>query len=375
MRDASPTPGPASDDRLRSLDGLRGLAAAVVLLHHSLLVQPTLSAPYYGHDASSSAAWFVATPLHLMWAGGEAVLVFFVLSGFVLVRQQTGPHRLPWAGYYPSRLVRLYLPVVAAVLLAAISAWIVPRAALADRQSEWMRDHQGPVTVWSILRNTTLASPDFLNSPLWSLRQEVVFSLLLPMAVLAVVLVRRARLAVAVPVILLSALGSTLDNVWLTYLPVFLVGALLASAHGHRRLRLPGVGGPLLAGLGVLLVTARWWSGPVDDRVPLLVPAAVLVGASAIVVVAIGWDPARRLLERRTLQWLGKVSFSLYLVHEPIVVLIGTLFPERWAWLVPVVAIPVAVAVAAVFRRWVEAPSHRLAKLLQRRRVGVTSSI
>lgn len=367
--------GPASDDRLSSLDGLRGVAAVVVLLHHSLLVQPALSGPYYGQDVSPAVAWFVASPLHLVWAGGEAVLVFFVLSGFVLVRQQSGPRRLTWKTYYPSRLLRLYLPVVVAVLFAALLASIVSRPALADRQSHWMQDHQAPVTLWSIVRNATLVSPDFLDSPLWSLRQEVVFSLVLPVALLLVSLAGRLWFVGAAAAIALSAAGAALGSAWLTYLPVFLVGCLLASAHDHRRFRLTGASGPLLAAVGVLLLTTRWWLTPLSDRLSVVVPAAVLVGAGVIVVVAIGWEAARRPLQSRVSQWLGKVSFSLYLVHEPIVVLVGTVFPERSAWLVPVVAIPGALVAAACFFRWVEAPSHRLAKRIQRRRAGSARSL
>ncbi|MFJ4221392.1 acyltransferase family protein [Curtobacterium luteum] len=365
----------AEHDRLPSLDGLRGLAAVVVLLHHALLVQPALSAPYYGQDVAPSVTWFVATPLHLVWAGGEAVLVFFVLSGFVLARQQTGPRRLRWTRYYPSRLVRLYLPVVVAVLLAAVLASVVPRADLAGRQSEWMHDHRATVTLASVMRNVTLLSPDFLNSPLWSLRQEVVFSLLLPVALVAVLLVRRTWVVGVALAVVVSAVGSTVGNVWIASLPVFLIGCLLAGAHDHRRFRLAGVRGPALAILGALLVTSRWWSGPIADRLPVLVSIAVLVGASLIVVVAVGWASARRVLERRAFQWLGRVSFSLYLVHEPIVVLVGTVVPERSAWVVPVVAVPVALAVAALFFRLVEAPSHRLAKRLQRRRVRADSPV
>lgn len=68
----------------------------------------------------ASATWWLAfTPVHLVWAGTEAVLVFFVLSGFVLA----GPlpqraRRDRWATWYASRLVRLYLPV-----WASLASW------------------------------------------------------------------------------------------------------------------------------------------------------------------------------------------------------------------------------------------------------------
>jgi peptidoglycan/LPS O-acetylase OafA/YrhL len=74
--------------RVTSLDGLRGLAAVVVLVHHALLAAPVFAAAYYGGsvaDRVGGMAWaFIYTPLHLIWAGTEAVYLFFVLSGVVL---------------------------------------------------------------------------------------------------------------------------------------------------------------------------------------------------------------------------------------------------------------------------------------------------
>ncbi len=78
---------PAPTGRWKGLDGLRGLAAIVVVLHHSLLTSPSLALAYFGGPKApvGSPSWLLTyTPLHLVWAGPEAVLVFFVLSGFVL---------------------------------------------------------------------------------------------------------------------------------------------------------------------------------------------------------------------------------------------------------------------------------------------------
>jgi uncharacterized membrane protein len=73
--------------RVRSLDGLRGVAALIVVVHHALLTSPTLARVNYGAVPGSVHGflwWMTYTPLHLIWAGPEAVFVFFVLSGFVL---------------------------------------------------------------------------------------------------------------------------------------------------------------------------------------------------------------------------------------------------------------------------------------------------
>src|SRR6185312_1226739 len=101
--------------RVRSLDGLRGLAALIVVEHHALLATvPWLAGPYGPGPLPTrgSLDWLlVYTPLHIFWAGQEFVVVFFVLSGFVLSLPIARGGRLRIASYYPARLIRLYLPV------------------------------------------------------------------------------------------------------------------------------------------------------------------------------------------------------------------------------------------------------------------------
>ena len=79
-----PTPPP----RDRALDGLRGVAALVVLAGHLLVSTVTPLANgilSVGTTDVSAPAWaLLYTPLHVFWAGTEAVTVFFVLSGYVL---------------------------------------------------------------------------------------------------------------------------------------------------------------------------------------------------------------------------------------------------------------------------------------------------
>jgi peptidoglycan/LPS O-acetylase OafA/YrhL len=83
---------------------------------------------------------------------------------------------------------------------------------------------------------------------------------------------------------------------------------------------------------------------------------------AALLVFSFGyWNRGRAAGESGALQWLGKRSFSLYLVHFPIVV--GTAFllesHSRFAF---VIAIPLALVVADLFFRLVEGPSHRLSQ-------------
>jgi peptidoglycan/LPS O-acetylase OafA/YrhL len=339
-------------ERIGSLDGLRGVAAVVVLIHHSLLVLPAVAA------GDSSTTWLVRSPLHIFWAGNEAVYVFFILSGVVLTLPSLR-RRLVWRSYYPSRLIRLYLPVIASVLLAVGAVLLVPRETMNSR-SLWMQSHAEPLTISGVLKNATLLAPDWLNSPLWSLRWEMAFSLLLPIYVALTLLTRRFWWVTAIGAIALSAAGSFAGLAALTYLPMFLIGGSLAVAITDERVVVPKRWWPYLTVCCLLGITSTWWV-PGALLSHLAVPL-VVVSAVGLVLAAASWNVARRVLERPVVQWTGRVSFSLYLVHEPIIVTIGVLLPAGIAWAVPVIAIPIALVVAYAFFHFVEAPAHRVSK-------------
>ena len=74
--------------RLEVLDSVRGLAAFVVVIHHCLLTIPSFSNYFFSGwraTPSNGFEWLMFdTPARLLWAGYEAVTLFYVLSGLVL---------------------------------------------------------------------------------------------------------------------------------------------------------------------------------------------------------------------------------------------------------------------------------------------------
>ena len=140
--------------RLKALDGFRGIAALIVLVHHSLLVVPSLAAPYFGApEGGGRAGLLVNTPLHLFWAGTEAVYLFFVLSGLVLAFSLRSSS-FQWSSYFPSRFARLYLPVFGAVLLGAVVMAFTPAGGAED--SIWVRQRPGDYDLPGVLADLML---------------------------------------------------------------------------------------------------------------------------------------------------------------------------------------------------------------------------
>src|SRR3954452_10050001 len=115
--------------RLAALDGLRGIAAVVVLLHHAMYTNPDFpGTPGGGSAPTGSAMWWISyTPLKLMTAGWESVIVFFVLSGLVVTLPVVRRRGFDWIAYFPRRVVRLMVPVIASVVVAAGFVAAIPQ--------------------------------------------------------------------------------------------------------------------------------------------------------------------------------------------------------------------------------------------------------
>ena len=361
--------------RLTSLDGLRGLAAAIVLLHHALLTFPNLAGPYRPNAASvwSFNWWLTYTPLHLVWAGNEAVYLFFVLSGAVLTLSVVRNQAFDWVTYYPRRIIRLYGPVLVAIAIGYCLILLVPRDVV-DELGNWVEGRPSSYPLAIVARDAALIlGSSGTVSPLWSLRWEVIFSLALPLYVL---LAKTRRIPVWITTTLsigVLALGAALPNSYFFYLAIFALGAILAG--NWSRLTklldrpLPRWFWPAFFAGAVLLTLLRWelggWGVPRGTSGAL--NAVSVIGTALLVVCAAFWPAARHFLETRPLQWLGRISFSLYLVHEPIVIASRFSTQSLSPWVGMAISIPTALVIAAVFYRLVEQPCYRLAKRISRR--------
>lgn len=163
------------------------------------------------------------SPLRIITAGPEAVWLFFALSGFVLVRSASRPG-YRWDAYYPSRIIRLYLPVIGAVLVTALVFWLIPHVSSPDFH-RMVIGLPTTYTVESALADATLLTgTSTANVPLWSLQWEVLFSLLLPVAVL---LARRFPWLCASIGLVASIASVWTGSMFLLYTPMFLIGAVL----------------------------------------------------------------------------------------------------------------------------------------------------
>ncbi|MFF1571783.1 acyltransferase family protein [Leifsonia sp. NPDC058292] len=358
--------------RLAALDGVRGLAALIVLAHHSLYTNAAFpGTPGAVSVPQGSPMWWISyTPLKLASAGWESVIVFFVLSGLVVTLPVVRKRGFDWVAYFPRRAVRLMVPVIASVLLAAVFVMAIPQKST-QADGTWLSDSSTPNFSWEYIVKAwdLLGGDGQINNPLWSLRWELIFSLALPVFVIAALAVRKWWLGGLAAAVALTWLGVRTDSGALSYLPAFFVGAVLAvrleavrnfaDRVNARRWRHPFWF--VMAFGGATLMIAPWLFGPgIADAKELgfALKGLAPFGAAAIVVAAIGWAPFRALFESKPLQFAGTISFSLYLVHVPIIIFFTYLFAGQVWWMPLLFAVPAAILVSIGFTWLVEKRSH-----------------
>ena len=366
--------------RLTALDGLRGVAALVVVFYHTAMASSLNLADTYLGNASlptGSADWFFSrTPLHVFWDGQEVVQIFFVLSGFVLALPAV-TRGTQWfsVSYYPRRIIRLYFPAIGALLFGGLLHQLHTKPIVGA--SWWLNDHAISLTAHDALNDATLVHQGSLwafTSVVWSLKYEVIFSLALPVVLWLALIVRRAgllSLLVAAGCLYTTYAATKAGNNNLYCYPVFALGVLMAfHADRLRRLALPWMLPIALSLCVFLLTTAYIWTG-VSETVNAIQRTGVVVASCLAVWIAIGFERARKMLSGVPAKWLGSRSYSLYLVHEPIVVATVFLFHGFVNPLLMLgVVVPISLLAAELFWRGVESPSIRLA-----RRVGQTTRL
>ena len=372
---SEPKLGPGA--RVVGLDALRGLAALSVVFCHHLLVLPTVWECYRTGAAGTYVRALFFPPLYLFWAGHPAVILFFVLSGYVLSLPILAGSHQPYAGYALKRFCRIYIPYAVAVAGAILGAAVLSQGEIPGLSGWFKSSWNMPIEAEQVLAHAMFLppfGPSGFNDAVWSLVHEMRVSLVFPFLMLFVrrsgwrlILLMSVCLSVAglVPsfhwrLMLLVDYGLTVH-----YADFFLIGALLAKHRGWIAARLEKLSPAVrfgLFGTGVMFYTAEAIN-PAARQGRWMYPVEILTAAGAAVFVAmapsVGW------LCRPPLVWLGRISYSLYLWHLP--VLLATIhigYGRLPLWSLLVLSIALGMATAALMHHLVEEPSTRLAKYL-----------
>jgi len=334
------------------LEGLRAVAVVLVLLYHAAV--PGFAGGYVGVD------------------------VFFVLSGFLitglLLREvrRTGTISLPT--FYARRARRL-LPASALVLLVTIvaSAFMLPPLRVPDVAGDTASAALYVSNMRFAFQATDYLQAELAPSPVlhfWSLSVEEQFYLFWPAIVLLVARGRAdpgRRIGIAAGAIAIVSFGMSL---WLTQanqpwaffsLPTRAwelgLGAFLAIG-ATQLARIPDRPAAVLAWVGLAMVAL---SGVVlNTGTPFPGVAALLPTVGSALVIAGGFRQAAfapgRWLSMAVPRFLGRISYSLYLWHWPVLILPAVALDTKLPWWARGALVLVAIGLAAATQRWVEDP-------------------
>lgn len=379
--------------RVNELDGLRGLLALWVALSHIAAWTGHWENPLPGPTSRLWGIFVGAVP---------AVDTFIILSGFVISFLLHQRRQTYW-GFMRGRAFRIYPVYLSCLALAIATSVLTPGILQTASWREtvyfrWIGDSVsnqasafGYHVFWHLTLLNGLLPKNFLPGangallvPAWSITLEWQYYLVAPL------LARGVRSGVGLLAIGLTAwLGKRYAGPWHNellaflpaHLPLFLIGIASYHLYASRRnssselrpLSSAWVVAPIMMG-----VIAGWH--PVALALWGLGFGCIMVRGDDIVARAISL--IRSILLHKSLQYLGKISFPVYLVHWPVIVLMLAIViqvkPDASAALalalLTLIGVPVILLTAAVVHHLIEKPCMDLGKRLERRHPPVTSA-
>lgn len=358
----------AREKRVVAVDGLRGVAILMVMLYHLHAWMPGLE---------KLPDWYMG-PMSLGFSGVD---LFFVLSGFSLyyawMRQELSLKKVSAKNYYWRRFWRIYPPYI----IAFVVPWL-PIFLATPMDALW----EAFLHVF-LIHNYSETHFYGANGPLWSIAVEAQFYVLFPFII---ALTRRWSMPVVViGGIVLGLLYRTgvylyfedytyrqvpkpyLQGFWLARIPNFLLGMWLAAgwkgAPRLDKLNNKKAYGLFVMGVGVLGVT--WAMVFLFRHGSMVFRELGFALGYVLIVFGVLKGAARELVESKWLTFTGRISYSLYLTHAPVLLLLGGVVRDYfgdisliWGFSVLLVGFGVSYGVAIAYHRMVEVPFFNYAK-------------
>jgi len=373
-------------NRLLALEGLRGIAAVIVVLFHALLI--FFPSFYYGPsqyiDGLHSFHFednLYANPFSIFLSGPFAVAIFFVISGFVLTvgffqtKDQMIIKKLAMKRY-----IRLALPALASILIVflvlATGLGVLKLNAESITQSIWligiwpMAPNLGDALIQGLVTIFTIGDVSY-NPVLWTMKYEFAGSFLV---FIVAILFRQSKYRW----ILYLALAIAFHNTW--YLG-FILGMILADLYVLGYFPFSYKKKPLMIlALAVGLFFGSYLYGSSQGTIYEFLKFSWLddtmsqmfyfsVGAALVVIAVLTLPQLSRIFESKFISGLGKFTFSLYLIHMVVLFTVGAGFFLLFssfvgysvaAALTIVATTPVMILATYLFERYIDAPSIRV---------------
>lgn len=337
----------------RDIQGLRAVAVGAVVLFH---------------------AWPRRMP-----GGYVGVDVFFVISGFLISSHlfSDAPNTGRDLARFWSRRIRRLLPAALLVLTVTL---VVSR--LVAPALQWAHTAREAMAASLYVENWSLASQalDYLNADtaatpvqhFWSLSAEEQFYAVWPVLLLVAGLVARAAhrrrgafVLVALAAVFSLSLAASVHATrteparayFVTYTRAweFALGALVAWVAFHTTRRWSGLTADLGAWLGLAAIAIAAFAFSGKTPFPGYVALLPVLGTGAVLLAASEGRAGPGVLWRLPgVQWLGDVSYSVYLWHWPALLLAPFVLGSQLSWPTKLLVLSVTLALAGLSKVLVE---------------------
>jgi peptidoglycan/LPS O-acetylase OafA/YrhL len=392
--------------KLVPLEGLRGIAAAVVVMYHLVLgfTQKGVGVVPHGHGGWDAVIQFGLGMLN----GGAAVAVFFVLSGFILslpFSKDRSIVRVVVAML--KRWPRLAMLTTIACLFAWALIWISQdnyKAAAHVIGTKWMATHgnspieghpdmSGFEALREGLYKVFLFGDVHFDSPLWTMRIELFGSFAIFLSAPVLFAIKSWPIRLSLIALVMCWAGGTYP---VTYISDFLVGIIMAMLFAENKM--PNFRNWQAAILGVVAIYLFSFTyeqkllihAPIKAMLPAGDTSHFIWDASAalMILLLLGNPFLRRVFSKTWAVWLGLLSFPIYLLHGPIMLSAGassfngamTVFGKTNSALMAAAVSVVLTLVCAVPLVWVDKSWTRVLgwvtkPMLKKRRTGQENSV
>ena len=389
--------------RISGADGLRALACLLVVWHHTT----------QRFNPEKSAAWIQG--IHFFGMRAEVgVSLFFVLSGCLLSlpfwNSFVSGDRFPSLKFYAINRAARIIPAYwfNLLLCTLVALWVF------DLNINWWRLISGLLFINSYHYSSFF--PAELNGPLWSIGLEVSCYVLLPV-LLFLIIKNRQRISVAFAgiigcIVVLQILNPWVINnfmtsnklkgwqygltggakQWLPYWNIgsfftqFLCGSLAAliiivlRARGTLKSLTFDLSAVLFATAAIWLVANGLEPGAPNSftKQPYMAPFFAILMAGVIVSASLSTQ-VYKLLDNKLFQWIAKISFSIYLWHMFLIVIIERKFFSKYLYygltdlldwvIISSIVLIGSIILAATSWRFLESPILKSARKLTTNRV------
>jgi peptidoglycan/LPS O-acetylase OafA/YrhL len=373
----------AKTARYQELDALRGLGACSVAMSH-FLIAFVVEPQWHQGKLKVIAYW-----LGMIFYGGHSALpLFFMLSGFVLALPAVNNKPQSYSVFITRRAFRLYVPYVVAMAIAVLAnfRWHGPLGLTHWASQTWA----GPVNRHQVLQHLLVVGPlnwTEFNTAFWtiivSLRISIIFPILCYLVLRTRPLVSILATVFAAFVVIWYQLHGGLNTYTITLhvAGFYIVGILLArykdevfawaSALSERRKTVYLSVALFVYWYGALLIQFIWEHTVPSWKIRLVVlDWAIVPGAIMILILSIGFKPLSRILMSRFPQFMGRICYSIYLIHGTVLfALLYTLGHKLPPLVIFLIYVPSVLCASTLFHYTIEKPSMNFGRSITRRTV------